>query len=197
MHIYAGGGGRIYGYNFSAGHIVWFLEAVSEIRRGRKERQKLADYRDGLRGRSHVPYDILCNGGLLCLFLSTGLIPYTEFAEKIELLQFPERALQYPWRFLSPAGVFLAWLVCILLRKDLGVRSRKEFVATGILCVAFCQAGLYMSDFLSESGALHVYEEENLSTFEVSNKEYFPVEAEIDHFTENLVYDPESIQVSE
>lgn len=154
----------------------------------------------GIRGerKEAVKEGFFCAAfGLLCLFLSTGLIPYTEFAEKIELLQFPERAIQYPWRFLSPAGVFLAWLVCILLRKDLGVRGRKELVATGILCVAFCQAGLYMSDFLSESGALHVYEEENLSTFEVSNKEYLPVEAEIDHFTENLVYDPESIQVSE
>lgn len=132
---------------------------------------------------------------LLGLFLSTGLVPYTELAGKIELLQLPERAIQYPWRFLSPTGVFLAWLVCILLQKNLGTRGRKELAAAGLLCVAVFQAGFYLSDFLSESGALRVYEEENMSSFEVSNKEYLPVGAEIEHFTEELAYDPDSIQV--
>lgn len=134
---------------------------------------------------------------LLSLCLSTGLIPYTSLAEKIELLQLPERAIQYPWRFLSPAAVLFAWLVCLFMKKDFGDRKRKELAAAGILCVALCQGMVYMSDFLSESGALHIYQEGNLTSMEISNREYLPVEAEIEDFTEELEYASDAIQVSD
>ena len=129
----------------------------------------------------------------LSLFLATGLIPYTKLAEKFKILEFPERAIQYPWRFLAIAAVLFAWLTCLFLKKELGYR--KEIIAAGILCIALWQGTAYMSEFLSESGAFHIYQEGNLSTMEISNREYLPVEAEIEEFSEKLEYATDVVEV--
>ena len=132
---------------------------------------------------------------IFSLLLSTYLIPYTTLAEWIPALKFPERSIQYVWRFLALAGLFMAWLACIILQNETIAQKKRAFITAAVIGVAFWQSLSMMSDVLNKNSPLRIYQEGNLTTCEVSGGEYLPVDYELSDYVNNLTYDDAYVSV--
>lgn len=169
------------------GIAAWLLVAIWMIfYAGRKGRE-----------RSEKKTEWLCVGFcLLAVFLATDLMPYALLVRVSSIFEFPERSLQYPWRFLSVAAVFFAWLGCILMGKRCIERKKRYVFAAVAGGVACWQALTFMSMILQNSEPFRVYQEGNLSTFEVGGGEYLPLGSNTEDYIEALTYPAENIQVT-
>ena len=161
---------------------IWFV-----IRFGKKnEENKAKKWEEG----------VCLAFGILSLFLTTYLMPYTSLARMFPFLEFPERSLQYPWRFLSMAGVFFCWFAAIFFKKNWLNGEKKQWIAGALLLVSFWQGLSYMSGVLNENSATFIYQEGNMTTMEVSNGEYLPVGSNVEDYVPVLTYNMEALQVS-
>lgn len=133
---------------------------------------------------------------LFSLLLSTHLIPYTKLAELFPILKFPERSIQYVWRFLSLAGLFMAWLACILLQNKTVHKNRRIIIAIAIISITFWQSLSMMSDVLNKNNPLRIYQEGNLTTCEVSGGEYLPVGYQLSDYKNEVSYNEHLISVT-
>lgn len=134
---------------------------------------------------------------LLSLLLSSCLVPYTVLAELITVLQFPLRSIQYVWRFLVMAALFLTWLTCILLQNEAVAREKRRYIVFAIVGVVFWQSLSMMSDVLNENTPMRVYHEGNLTTYEVSGGEYMPVDYNMEDYVEELSYDESAVAITD
>ncbi len=134
--------------------------------------------------------------GLLSLLLTTYLFPYTPLAKAFPFLEFPERSLQYPWRFLSMAGLFFCWFASIFFKKSWLDQTKKQWFAGAILLVAIWQSISYMSGVLNESSPSFVYQEGNMTTMEVMNGEYLPLGSNTEDYVPALTFQEGALQVS-
>lgn len=161
---------------------IWFV-----IRFGKKnEESKAEKWEEG----------VCLAFGILSLFLTTYLMPYTSLARMFPFLEFPERSLQYPWRFLSMAGVFFCWFAAIFFKKNWLKGEKKQWIAGALLLVSFWQGLSYMSGVLNENSATFIYQEGNMTTMEISNGEYLPVGSKVEDYVPVLTYNMEALQVS-
>ena len=134
---------------------------------------------------------------LLSLLLTTYLVPFAELVDLIPLLQLPARSIQFSWRFLSMAAIFLTWLACLLFARKDGNERKRRLLKIGICGIACWQALTLMSAVLRDSGVMTVYQMGNLTTREVGGGEYLPPEYDVADYVDNLTYDPEKIIVTE
>lgn len=161
--------------------IVWFV-----VRLGKKEENERDRREEG----------ICLTFGLLSLLFTTFLLPYTPLARIFPFLEFPERSIQYPWRFLSMAGVFFCWFAAIFFKKSWLDGAKKQWMAGALLLVAFWQGLSYMSGVLNETSPFFIYQEGNLTSMEVSNAEYLPYGSDVNDYVPMPTYDPGVLQVS-
>ena len=71
----------------------------------------------------------------LSLLMTTTLFPYTRIAAMIPFLKMPVKSIQYSWRFLVVSGLFLAYLLCIILRKDNISGNKKRIISTALAAI--------------------------------------------------------------
>lgn len=102
----------------------------------------------------------------LSLFMATCLFPYSALADWVPLCRFPIVSIQFSWRFLSAATLFLVWLFCLILKKNwIPENSRRVFA--GLLAVlSLYQGAVYMGDCLKDADPYRVYQAGNMSTME-------------------------------
>ena len=147
------------GLGFLAVLFFWLLGLV----RGRKEKW----------GRAEK----LCLAFCVCsLFLSTCLFPYDALLGLLGKRALFLTSLQFPWRFLAAAGVFLTWLACILERdagRD-GGRERARFLLGAIGFCTVLQALFFLNTVMDESSAWRPYDTAALTTFAGAGYEYLP-----------------------
>lgn len=144
--------------------------------------------------KDRLPH-LLAAFGIVSLFMVTSLMPYTGIVKVLPFLELPARSLQYPWRFLTMAGIFLAALGSCLLSGEEGNR-RKRLFAAAVACVAFWQAITYTSLFLQNNTPSYIYSEGNLSTYGVSVGEYLPLGCNTEDLVNQLTYDANAVEVS-
>ncbi|HJA92878.1 MAG TPA: hypothetical protein H9717_07140 [Candidatus Eisenbergiella merdipullorum] len=162
--------------------VSWFLLCTGEKNEGKEEKR---------RERLCV---CLC---ALSLILTTYLVPFSELVEIIPLLKLPIRSIQYPWRFLSAAAVFLTWLACLMFGRKGGSENWRKLMKMGIFGIACWQALTFMSSVLRDNGALRIYQMGNMTTLEVSGGEYLPPGYNLNDYVDALTYDAEKVTVSE
>ena len=161
---------------------VWFLANMGEKNRDREEKSK----------------ESLCV--FLCalsLILTTYLVPYSELVEIFPIFKLPVRSIQYPWRFLAVAGVFLTWLACLLFGRKGKNDNRRRLMMLGISGIACWQALTFMSSVLNDNGAMRVYQMGNMTTLEVSGGEYLPPDFDLNDYEDELTFASEKVIVTE
>lgn len=161
--------------------------------------------RDKAKNKEEYLAVFLC---VLSLFLTMKKFPYTWLVNKIPILQFAAQSLQYPMRFFAVAGVLLAWLLCVVMRKE-WIDDRKKKIFGGVLLILSIWQGLaFISEFMDESSVYYIYQGGGLGYDEIMMGEYIPViEAEdiyVSEFKEKytslanvLTYDADAINVEE
>ena len=141
----------------------------------------------------------------LCIFslwMATNLFPYTWLTEKFPVLQRPAASLQFPWRFLTIAGMMLAFLLCLILQKEwIGAKKRQMF-AVLLIMLSVGQSISYMSKWLNESALIRLYQSESVSTSSIGSGEYLPLDADQlkligNKYVNQLTYDNTEVTVEE
>ena len=140
----------------------WFFLCV-----GRKEREKAE------RKNEYLTV-FMC---LLSLIMTTLLVPYTWLMSKIPMTSKVINSLQYPWRFFSMAGIMLAYLACIILKKEWIEANKKKLFMVLLLVLSIGQSLLYMGKCLYEYYPYRVYQSGNLSSYDTAGGEYLPADS--------------------
>lgn len=110
------------------------------------------------------------------LFLTTSLFPYDALLGALKEHGLMITSLQFPWRFLGPAGVFLTWLACILARdaqNDKGKEAARSLMAVIGFCTVL-QALFFMNSILYDSSSWRPYDTAALNNFAGAGYEYLP-----------------------
>lgn len=139
------------------------------------------------------------------LVLTLHCFPYYWFAGKFPFLRSLIGNIQYPWRYLAIAGVLLAWLLSIVLRREWIEHKKKQMFVYSLIFISFWQGISYMSDVLNEASVDRIFQLGNLSTMDVEGGEYLPIEhgstinpnEYIKAYVDQLTYDEETISISE
>ncbi len=138
---------------------------------------------------------------LLSLIMTTTLFPYAWTARNLPFLKSVIGTIQYPWRFLTIAGILCAYLLCMILRKIWIDHHAKKILSGLLIGISLFQALSYMSKCLNGFDVYNVYQSGNISGYDVLNGEYLPAGVNRDTIretlTDRLTYDADSIQVDE
>lgn len=158
--------------------------------------------RDRKEKREELLAVFLC---IASLAMTLYCFPYFWFAGKFPFLQSLIGSIQYPWRYLSIAGVLLVWLLSIVLRREWIEHKKKQMFVYALISISFWQGISYMSDVLNEASVDRVFQLGNLSTMDVEGGEYLPLEQGstinpdeyIKAYVDQLTYNEEAISISE
>lgn len=142
---------------------------------------------------------------VLCLGMTLYFFPYTFIADKFPIVEMVVNSLQFSWRLYAVAGILLAWLLCIVLRKEWLTKKKKQVFAGVLVFIAFWQGISYMSDLLNEAVVFRVFQNGGLSTMDIVFAEYLPIDWGEDfeivdytiHFEDQLTYAEDVISVSD
>lgn len=124
---------------------------------------------------------------VLSLFMTTCHFPYSGLAVLVPLCKLPIGSIQFPWRFLSVAALFLVWLFCLILKKNWIPENNRRIFAGMLVFFSLYQGMVYMGACLKEAIPYRVYQAGNMSTMEmidssgekhesVMGGEYLPIE---------------------
>lgn len=137
----------------------------------------------------------------LSLWMTTYLFPYTWLVDRIPIFKMFAKSFQYPWRLFAIAAVLLCWLLCIILKKKWIPQKERQILGYIIIFLAFWQGLSYVSDILNECSPYRIYQEEALTSYDVSVGEYIPISAGEEFTTKNyieqLTYEEGSMTVSD
>ncbi len=159
---------------------IWFVWGLGNYKGSNKDKK--------------VTWLCVCYG-IFSLICATYFFPYTRLAQIMPLLEFPERSLQYPWRFLSAAALFFTWLACLLFNNEGIGLEKKKLAAGAVIIVAIWQGLTFMSSILNESRPYRIYQAGNFTTCEVSGKEYLLLDSDVKDYVDGLTYDSADIEV--
>lgn len=101
---------------------------------------------------------------ILSLFMATCHFPYSSLADWVPLCRFLINSIQYSWRFLSAAALFLTWLSCLILQKEWIAAEKRKIFAGLLVALSLYQGAAYMGDCLKEVTPYRVYQSGNMST---------------------------------
>ena len=154
----------------------------------------------------------LCLGfGALCMWMSTTAFPWFELSRVVPFLDKFVSTMQFPWRFMSAAGLFVAvgavagfWL----LRR----KSGKAFLAvlSVIGVVVTCTVGYYFHDLYQSDSSYVIYEMSDVManakdtpyaklTYQLGGAEYLPAGMDLDEtwLMTNLQYNADDVRVTD
>ena len=142
---------------------------------------------------------------VLCLGMTLYFFPYTLIADKFPIMVMTVNSLQFSWRLYAVAGVLLAWLLCIILRKEWLAKKKKQVFAGVLVLIAFWQGLSYMSDVLNEASSCRIFQNGGLSTMDIVFGEYliidwgedFEIADYTSHYEDQLTYEEDAVSVSD
>lgn len=147
--------------------------------------------------------------GIAALFLSTYFFPYDTLAEAGSIGRALVSSLQFPWRFLSLATLFLTICTCFSLKhsfKQLLTRNNQSENALNLartvsvllisLAAVFSSAWYYHS-FLSTGTPYRVYETYELPSTQLYSCEYLPAGTLLNDMVENRYTSSDGVMITE
>ena len=154
----------------------------------------------------------LCLGfGFLCMWMSTTAFPWYTLSRFVPFVDKFVSTMQFPWRFMSMAGLFLAVGAVAgfaLLRK----KNTSAFLAAvsvvGVITVFTC--GYYLHDLYESDSSYVIYELDDLMehaadtpyaklTYQLGGAEYLPAGMDLDETwtMTALQYDADSVTIQD
>lgn len=122
--------------------------------------------------KRNVECNIFVGLTMLTIFLCTDMIPWDNIKE-MPVMGYMVSTLQFPWRFMSMASVFVAMfasLFYLYVNKKGGLLVKTALGIAGVAVVV--TAVFYVNSVALEESAIFIYEEENIGTAKVVSAEY-------------------------
>lgn len=134
---------------------------------------------------------------LLSIGMTMYFFPYTWLSDKIPVIKALIKNIQYSWRFFAAGSILLAWLLCIILRKEWIGKKEKQIFVDILIFIAFWQGISYMSDVLNVAAPTYIFQEGGLTTMDVYGGEYLLGVDEDYDYADQLIYVEDVISVSD
>lgn len=112
----------------------------------------------------------------LCLILSTHLFPWNWWADLSALLQKMIYNIQFPWRFLTLATLFLVVVCCYAFQivKRNYTRELYHTLLTCILCFVVVSGSWFYYDILNHADIIRPFDSSDLNSMLIGSEEYLP-----------------------
>ncbi len=112
----------------------------------------------------------------LALLMSTSMFPWNAIADLSELFKKLVHNMQFPWRFLTIATLFLVVITCFALQLARKYYSKEIFI--GILSIITCflviSTSWFYYEVLNENTPLRYYDSYDLNSMLLGSEEYLP-----------------------
>ena len=111
---------------------------------------------------------------VISIWLSSYLFPWDLLQNICYMMKKVVSTLQFPWRFLSIAGVMLAVCAVTALKNIDEKKKVYKYIAIGMISVSVIQAGQLMGNIMNSYTPYIINAETSLDTTEVVGAEYLP-----------------------
>lgn len=127
--------------------------------------------------------------GGLTLWMSSCYFPWDAIASSNDLLNKLVVSLEFPWRFLSLACVFLTFVCCFAYQQLAKVISTNAYSAVVAACVALLaiNCGWYFYDYYYNGEPYRVYETHQLNSMQMYSYDYLPAETSPENIIVNQI----------
>lgn len=149
---------------------------------------------------SFMNFMLLCSGfGIACLLMATEFFPWNKIASFSDLLRTMIYNIQFPWRFLTLASLFLTVITCfafILLKK---YYAQPVFYSaiTIFLCMTLVTDMWFFHDTMNRNDFYRIYDTNDISSMNIGSAEYLPADTNIDLLSEENLLQSEDIRLLE
>lgn len=151
----------------------------------------------------------LCFGfGALCMWMSTTAFPWYQLSRFIPFVDTFVSTMQFPWRFMSAAGLFMA----VAAAAGFGMLRRRRqlfgMAMTAVCVLTLCVNGYYFHDLYESDSSYVIYEMRDVMqnakdtpyaklTYQLGGAEYLPAGMDLDETWNmtGLQYNAEDVTV--
>lgn len=123
---------------------------------------------------------------LLSLVLTLKVFPYDFLCDKMGKYSILITNLQFPWRFLTLASLFLTWLTCVLVKS----MSNNRYYLKKVVCffgiILLSQLVYFEGTVIKNSDLVCVYDTLGYSSFPENGFEYMPTDTEVTKLNKTL-----------
>lgn len=123
--------------------------------------------------------DMFAMFSVLTLIMSTAYFPWNAVM-KIPGIGYVAASLQFPWRWMSPAALFLALLAVFLFRRVMEEGGMSARAVLGVVAAVTAVSAVYhVNSTAYGAPPIYLYNEENMGTANVGGGEYVLSETQI------------------
>ncbi|MBO5303342.1 MAG: hypothetical protein J6A92_04775 [Lachnospiraceae bacterium] len=135
---------------------------------------------------------------VLALYMSTNLFPWNSLSSMGDVLKALIHNMQFPWRFLTIATLFLVVVTTFALQMAKKQLSREMFVgiSAGILCIFVVSTSWFYHDLLNQGEVYRPYEATDLNSMALGSEEYLPEGTDLDLLTEKNPIPENGVEIS-
>ncbi|MBQ7955516.1 MAG: hypothetical protein IJ282_07165 [Lachnospiraceae bacterium] len=132
-----------------------------------------------LSGEKGTLYKFTCFSALLAvlsLYMSTNIFPWNSLADSSKLFTTMVYNLQFPWRFLTIATLFLVMVTCgtLLLAHKQFKKEKMTFIMGLLLCFFITSTCWFYYDLLNRGDLYRPYASTDLNSMLLGSEEYLP-----------------------
>lgn len=133
----------------------------------------------------------------LALFMSTSLFPWNRIADLSELFKKLVHNMQFPWRFLTIATLFLVVITCYALQLAKSYYSHEKFTAilSIIACFLVITTSWFYYDVLNENIPLRYFSSYDLNSMLLGSEEYLPENTVLSDLSERAPIPGEGVEL--
>lgn len=144
--------------------------------------------------------DIMSLGAIIAIVLSLKYIPYSFFIKRIPFIATILGTLQFPWRFMTVATVFLSFTACVVLTNssDEGRVLSRRFIGTILLSCAVVISINYVNSFLTEEETIKVYDAGTVRTLDgefAIGKDYVNGDVDIAALSHEIIANSDKVKI--
>ncbi len=140
--------------------------------------------------KNYYPALICFTFGCLSLWMSSCYFPWDAIADTNELFGKLVVSLEFPWRFLAMATVFLTFTVCFAYQQLEKAVSANTYSQMLVLCAGLLavNCGWYFYDYYYNGAPYRVYETYEINSMQMYSYDYLPVETYPDNIQKNQMF---------
>ncbi len=141
----------------------------------------------------------VCGGfATVTLLMATEFFPWNRIATWGGVLRSMVYNMQFPWRFLTLASLFLTVITCFAFRLLKRHYSQTVFggAITLFLCVTVVTSMWFFYDTMNRNDAVRIYDVHDLGSMHIGSSEYLPADTDVYALTEDNLMQSEEIEMT-
>lgn len=131
--------------------------------------------------------------GVLCIFMSSMHFPWSALEDMGAFGRALVSSIQFPWRFISLATLFITIGSCFILKRLLAKGFDGDVVSNSLIlpyvvvilsATSLISTGWYYHSFLSNGEPYRIYDTYELPSIQIYSAEYLPAGSELQGYSE-------------